>query len=100
MVSRIELALDRAEAAIITELGDQIDASIGLISPVRFGPFPECPSILILLSHLGIMLEELDAEPLEVCAFLTLGLSPSAVAFKQITNRTGHTFSSLRTPWI
>ena len=98
VICGVEFTLDRAKAAVVAKLGDQIDAGVGLLPPAGLGPFTEGPSILILLSHLGIMLEELDAQPLEVGALLTLGLGSGAVALKQITNRTGHYFSSRRKP--
>ena len=90
VVGGVKFTLDRAEPTIVAELCDQIDAGVGLLPPVGLGPLAEGPSIFILLGHLGIMLEELDAQPFEVGAFLALGLGPGAVALKQITNRIGH----------
>lgn len=96
VVGGVEFTLDRAEPAIIPELGYQIDPGVGLLPSACLGPFAEGPGVLILLGHLGVMLEELDAQPFEVGALFALGLGPGAVALKQITNRTGHYFSSRR----
>ena len=75
----VKLALDGAISFIATELGDEIDASVILLNAPRRSPFAIGGRILILLDHLWIMLDELDAEAFEVGALLALGLCPLTI---------------------